>query len=246
MNPRIHIGTSGWSYRHWKPGFYPQKLPSSKWLSFYAETFDTTEINGSFYRLPTMDHVLAWAAAVPENFIFCPKMSRYLTHMKKLLDPEEPLLRFFDVFDTIKEKLGPVLLQLPPFLKFNAERVSHLFNLLRKNYGDYDFALEVRHDSWLEKESLALMKKHDIGLVISQSENEFPYSEAVTAKTVYLRLHGPKELYASSYSDEMLESFAGKIKKWVKGRHEVWVFFNNDIHGFAVGDAVRLRNLLKK
>jgi len=246
MEGRVHIGTSGWSYKHWKELFYPHKMPTTRWLAHYAGIFHTTEINGSFYRLPSPETVEKWAATVPPGFIFCPKMSRYLTHMKKLNDPEEPLARFFDIFDNIRDKLGPVLLQLPPFLKFDEARVRHFYKLLRSDYGRYDFVLEVRHESWLQQGPLALMKEYNIGLVISQSEREFPYSEAVTASTVYIRMHGPRELYASSYSDESLREYAGKIGKWVKGGHTVWVFFNNDIHGFAVGDAQRLRELVKK
>ena len=180
---------------------------------------------------------------VPKDFLFCPKMSRYLTHMKKLRDPEEPLERFFSVFHHMKKKLGPVLLQLPPFLKFNYDIAEHLYKLLKKQYREYEFVMEVRHDTWLQGESLTLMTKYDIGLVISQSGEVFPYSEMVTAKNIYVRFHGPAELYASSYSDKSLKSFAAKFKKWVKEGHEIWVYFNNDIHAHAVRDAQRLVQL---
>jgi uncharacterized protein YecE (DUF72 family) len=240
MNEKIHIGTSGWSYKHWRELYYPKKLATAKWLEFYAESFDTTELNASFYRLPSPETPKHWRKRVPKGFRFCVKMNRYLTHMKKLIEPEEPLARFFDIFSPMKKIMGPVLIQLPPMLKFNYDRAQHLYALLKRKYKSYEFVMEVRHDTWLQKESLSLMTKYNIGLVISQSGVAFPYSEYVTAKNIYVRFHGPKELYASSYSDAMLKSFAKKFRKWVKQGHEIWIFFNNDIHGYAVGDAKRL------
>jgi uncharacterized protein YecE (DUF72 family) len=246
MKGGIHIGTSGWSYKHWKGSFYPEKLPSTEWLPFYAQSFKTTEINGSFYRLPSHETVLKWMEQVDDDFLFCPKMSRFLTHMKKLRDPEEPLERFFGIFEPMKKMMGPVLLQLPPMLKFNYDIAEYFYKLLKQEYRQYEFVIEIRHDTWLQEESLTLMTKYDVGFVISQSGDEFPYSETVTAKNIYVRFHGPKELYASSYSDTMLKAFAKKFRKWTAEGHVVWAFFNNDIHGYATGDAKRLIGLIKK
>lgn len=245
MADQIHIGTSGWSYTHWKGLFYPQKLPSTKWLQHYVTFFDSTEINGSFYRLPSEETVVKWTETVPADFIFCPKMSRFLTHMKKLREPEEPLERFFRIFEPMKWKIGPILVQLPAMLRFNYEVAEHFYRLLKFSYHPYEFVMEVRHDTWLEEESLTLMTKYDIGLVISQSGNFFPYSEMVTAKNVYVRFHGPDELYASAYSDEMLSAYAVKFRNWVEEGHAVWAYFNNDIHGYAPEDAQRLKRLVE-
>jgi uncharacterized protein YecE (DUF72 family) len=245
MKQKIHIGTSGWSYKHWKGIFYPPKLRSSAWLVFYAEHINITEINGSFYKLPTHETVEDWKHDVPKDFLFCPKMSRFLTHMKKLIDPEEPLERFFGIFEPMQKMLGPVLIQLPPQLKFTYDRAEYFYKLLATKYRKYDFVIEVRHETWLEEVSLTLMTRYNIGLVISQSGEEFPYSEMITAKNIYVRFHGPHELYASSYSDRMLKEFARKFKRWGKQGHEVWAFFNNDIHGHAVKDAQRLISLLQ-
>lgn len=242
---KIHVGTSGWSYKHWKELFYPQGLAATKWLPYYASLFSTAEINASFYRLPSEETVGKWAAQVPGDFLFCPKMSRYLTHMKKLKEPEEPLDRFFSVFGAMKKKMGPVLVQLPAMLRFNYDTAGHFYSLLRKQYNAFRFVMEVRHESWLAEASLTLMAKHNVGLVISQSENAFPYNETVTAKDVYIRLHGPAELYASSYGDEALQYFADKAKAWAADGHEVWIYFNNDIHAHAVRDAQRLQGLLR-
>ncbi|WP_121353356.1 DUF72 domain-containing protein [Flavisolibacter nicotianae] len=245
MDSHIHIGTSGWSYRHWRGLFYPQKLASAKWLAHYSTFFSTTEINGSFYRLPTIETVEKWTAQVRDDFLFCPKMSRYLTHMKKLREPEEPLDRFFSVFEPMKRKMGPILVQLPSMLKFTYDVAEHFYRLLKFSYHPYAFVMEVRHPSWFAEESLTLMTAFDIGLVISQSGNVFPYSEMITAKNIYIRFHGPDALYASAYSDEMLQEFAGKFRRWVADGHEVWAYFNNDIHGYAPVDAKRLQRFIK-
>jgi uncharacterized protein YecE (DUF72 family) len=240
----IHVGTSGWSYQHWKDVFYPHKLAATKWLPYYAGIFPTTEINGSFYRLPSEETVKKWLSLVPDDFLFCPKMSRYLTHMKKLKDPEEPLERFFSIFEHMKGKMGPVLIQLPEMLRFNYDVAEHFYRLLKFQYKAYEFVIEVRHETWLQEDSLTLMTKYNVGLVISQSGNIFPYSEIVTAKNIYVRFHGPTELYASSYSDETLQRYAKKCKAWKKEGHTVWAYFNNDIHAHAVRDAQRLAKLI--
>ena len=246
MNLPLHIGTSGWSYKHWKGVFYPPGLAAAQWLPFYARHFSTTEINGSFYRLPSPETVLKWIEQVPDDFIFCPKMSRFLTHLKKLKEPEEPLERFFSVFGPMKSAMGPVLIQLPPSLKFNYETAGYFFQLLKNQYRDYAFVLEVRHSTWLEEVSLTLMAKYDIGFVISQSGATFPYSEMITARNVYVRFHGPAQLYASSYTDEMLSDFALKFKEWIRQDHTVWAYFNNDVGGHALADAKRLEQMMTK
>ena len=239
----IHIGTSGWSYKHWKDIFYPPKMKPTNYLVYYAEHFSIAEINTSFYRLPTIETVINWTEKVPKGFKFCPKMSRYLTHMKKLNDPEDSLERFFEVFAPMHAVMGPVLIQLPHMVAFKYELAETLFKILQKKYRKYEFVLEPRHNTWFEDESLTLMAGYDIGLVISQSGEHFPYSEMITAKNIYIRFHGPAELYASSYSDDMLQEFSLKFKQWVGDGHQVWAFFNNDIHGHAFRDASRLKTM---
>lgn len=244
VSTNIHIGTSGWSYKAWKGLFYPQELSSSKWLDYYQTIFSTTEINGSFYRLPSVETVEKWTAQVPDDFLFCPKMSRFLTHLKKLREPEEPLERFFSVFEAMKKKMGPVLVQLPAMLTFNYDVAEQFYRLLKFSYSSYQFVMEVRHSSWLQEESVTLMAAFDIGFVISQSGNLFPYAETVTAKNIYVRFHGPEALYASSYNDEMLQDFARKFRQWAAEGHEVWAYFNNDINGYAPADAQRLQRMV--
>ncbi|MGZ5285688.1 MAG: DUF72 domain-containing protein [Flavisolibacter sp.] len=245
MRNRVHIGTSGWSYKHWKGLYYPDKLPSTRWLPFYANDFDTTEINSSFYRIPSETTVEKWMLQVPRHFRFCAKMSRFLTHMKKLNDPEASLEIFFSVFAPMKKMMGPVLVQLPPFLAFDFDKTEHFYKVCRQVYKEYQFVMEVRHESWLQEKSLRLMTRYDIGLVISQSGVAFPYAERVTARNIYLRFHGPRELYASAYTDKMLEHFALLFYKWLKEGHEIWAYFNNDIHGYAPEDAKKLMMLME-
>lgn len=242
-NGAIHIGTSGWSYKHWKNLFYPPGLKETEWLTYYSRFFQIAEINTSFYHMPKHQTVLNWLEKAPAGFKFCPKLGRYITHMKKLKEPEEPLQRFFDVFAPMQKAMGPVLVQLPPSLKFDYDRAEYFYHLLQKEYHAYEFVMEIRHQTWLEDDSLNLMAKYNIGLVISQSNGVFPYSEMVTAKNIYIRFHGPEALYASGYSDEALYNYAQKCKAWVSEGHVIWAFFNNDIHGFAFRDAQRLQQL---
>jgi len=241
---KLHIGTSGWSYKHWRGIFYPADLPVSQLLHFYSGQFDTTEINSSFYRLPSPDTVLHWKESVNKAFRFCPKISRWVTHAKKLNDPETSLQRFFDVFDPHRKSCGPVLIQLPANLAFNPEKATHFFLYLRQNYKDWTFSLEARHASWISQEALALLKKYKIGWVIADSGKRWVSSEIITARHIYLRFHGPDGSYASNYSDAALKIYARKCSAWLALGHHLWIFFNNDIHGYAVHNAVRLRSLI--
>lgn len=242
--PSIHIGTSGWSYKHWKDIYYPEDLSQTEWLTFYSNDFLTTEINTSFYHLPKTATTAGWAKKVTSNFIFCPKMSRYLTHMKKLNEPEESLEKFFTAFAPLKRHIGPVLIQLPPSLAFNEEKATSLYKILKADYSYYRFALEPRHNSWLTEKSISLLKKYNIAFVISQSGSRFPYGEFITAEHIYIRFHGPKELYASCYSDSQLKEFALRFQQWKKEGHSVWAFFNNDIHGYAIENGKKIKRLV--
>jgi uncharacterized protein YecE (DUF72 family) len=246
MKGKFHIGTSGWNYKHWKGRFYPSGLKEREWLEYYTKFFSTTEINTSFYHLPKEQTVINWTRRVPGSFRFCPKLSRYITHMKKLNDAEEPLERFFTSFDHMHKKMGPVLVQLPRIVTFKPEKTETFYSILKDKYRDYTFALEIRHDSWLSKESVDLMRKYDIAFVISQSGGFFPYKELVTAKNIYIRFHGPKDLYASKYSTQMLKKFARLCREWMQDGHVIWGYFNNDVPDHAPYDALRLIEMLEE
>jgi uncharacterized protein YecE (DUF72 family) len=239
---KIHIGTSGWSYKHWKGIFYPGNVKPAEYLTFYARHFPVSEINNSFYKLPTKETVEKWVDSVPKDFLFCPKMSRYLSHLKKLHDPQEPLQRFFNIFGPFKKHLGPILIQLPANSRFHTE-VAEAFYEETDQYSGFRFALEVRHPSWFSEESIGLMKKHGITLVFSQAD-QFPYHEEITAKDIYLRFHGPASLYSSPYPDDILEDYAEKFANWAEEGHEVWAFFNNDVGGHALDNARKLQELV--
>ncbi|TMI84250.1 MAG: DUF72 domain-containing protein [Bacteroidetes bacterium] len=245
-NAKFHIGTSGWSYKDWVEIFYPKNLKSADWLSHYAKTFDCTEINSSFYRLPRRQTVNNWMNNVPKEFLFCPKISRYLTHIKRLKDPEEPLQRFFGVFEPMQTQMGPVLIQLPKTVGFDGNVVEHFYALLKQQYAQYKFAIEVRHDSWMTEDSYALMSKYDIAFVMSHSGNHFPYAEVVTARNVYFRFHGPGSLYNTKYDEKTMEKYAQLFKKLADDGHELWIFFNNDWFGYGIENALSLRRYLER
>ncbi|MBA2422192.1 MAG: DUF72 domain-containing protein [Chitinophagales bacterium] len=244
MLQKYHIGTSGWSYKHWKGQFYPEGLKAAEYLKFYAAHFGVSELNTSFYHLPLAQTALNWASAVPANFKFCPKLSRSITHYQKLLNSENSLKLFFEVFDPIRKKLGPVLVQLPHFVKFHPEKTENFYKVLRSTYKQHRFALEAREAGWFSRESLDLMKRYHIALVISQSERRFPFFEAITAKDIYYRFHGPAGLYASDYTDTMLRNYASKFTEWIADKHHIWAFFNNDIGGYAYKNAMTLNGMM--
>ncbi|WP_129714863.1 DUF72 domain-containing protein [Pedobacter sp. SYP-B3415] len=241
----VYIGTSGWSYKHWRGSFYPEKLAARRHLTYYAERYNAVELNTSFYRIPLPGTIEKWMTEFPPGFKICPKMSRFLSHMKKLNDPEEPLERFFGVIDRMAEFTGPVLIQLPDNLSFKPETVERFYGILEKRYSAYRFAMEVRHPSWFSAESISMMKTSGVTLVIAQS-GLYPYHEEVTAKDIYLRFHGPSKLYDSSYSKKTLGGYAEKIHSWQQDGHQVWAFFNNDIHTYAIKNADTLKKLLSK
>jgi uncharacterized protein YecE (DUF72 family) len=239
-----HIGLSGWSYKEWKGTFYPPELPPRDWLRHYAQTFHTVEINASFYHLPKPAFVTRWTGIVPKTFRFCPKMSRYLTHIRRLQDPAEPLQRFMDRWDPVKSHVGPVLFQLPPSLQFDPSTTEAFLKTLTTTYPDYECALEARHATWLNPQACQLLKKYQVAWVIAQSGVGFPYAEEITAPHTYIRFHGPAQLYTSPYSEAELQAYAGKIRDWAGKGHRVWVFFNNTAGGHAWRNAVRLKELL--
>jgi len=246
MTGNFRIGTSGWSYKDWTGIFYPKKLKTADWLSYYAKIFDCTEINSSFYRLPLKQTVINWINKVPTNFKFCPKMSRYFTHIKKLRDPEEPLERFFSIFEPMQRKMGPVLIQLPKMVRFDQDITERLYKLLKEKYSSYRFAIEVRHESWMTESSYSLMTKYDVAFVISHSGNHFPYAEVVTSKNIYFRFHGPGTLYNTKYHSATLKKYSRFFKRWLDEGHDVWVFFNNDWFGYGIENALTLRKFLEQ
>lgn len=242
---RLIIGTSGWSYPDWKGDFYPKGVPQRKFLEYYATRFPATELNASFYRLPTSKMLDAWLERTPKDFRFCAKLSRLITHQKKLNDPADAIGVFFDRFEPLLDRMGPVLAQLPPSLAFDGDRVAAFLEA----YGeatDLPLAVEARQGSWFGNDALALLESHGAALVQADSGGRWPGTDAVTTDFVYLRFHGPKELYASSYTPQKLGSVASRVADWIGSGMTVYAFFNNTDGGHAWRNAERLRELVDR
>ncbi len=236
MARTLRIGTSGWNYRHWRGLFYPADLRTADWLLYYASAFDTVEVNTTFYGQPRETTVRAWVEATPPTFTFAVKMSRFLTHLKRLAPDDHSIDKFAALASWFGPKLGPVLVQLPPQLAFDAPRVTRFFERLPR----HDYALEARHPSWLSREAIAVLKSHGVAWCIADS-SVYRTADAVTAGFVYLRFHGPAKMCDSSYDDRQLAAWAGRIARWQGRGLAVFAYFNNDVHGYALDDAVRLR-----
>lgn len=240
----LYVGTSGWSYKHWHGIFYPQDLKPDKYLEYYTTRFSCVELNSCFYHLPQKKTIDGWIIRTPGSFIFCLKLSRFITHQMKLLNVDEALQKFFGVFEGMKEKMGPILVQLPPQLSYDEPRIVYFLELLKKQYNQYRFAIEIRNKTWINDNFFDLLGQNAVAFVIADSGKRYPYHEAVTTDFVYLRLHGREQLYASDYSENDLQQYADKISGWLNDGKEVWVFFNNDYHGYAVKNAEKLKDLV--
>jgi uncharacterized protein YecE (DUF72 family) len=230
------VGCSGWQYKHWRGDFYPAALSPARWLEFYAETFDTVEINNTFYRLPEASTFADWQRRAPSGFVYAVKGSRFLTHMKKLKDPEEPIERFFSRARCLTTTLGPVLFQLPPRWPVNRERLDGFFAALPPRRR---VAIEFREPSWYADDVLALMRKRRVALCL----HDMPGSASgrvVTGPFVYVRFHGVQK-YSGSYSDESLDDWANWLADRIGEGRPIYAYFNNDVGGHAPRDALRLR-----
>jgi uncharacterized protein YecE (DUF72 family) len=236
----IHIGTSGWHYRHWVGPFYPPGLPSRQYLSFYKEHFSAAEINGSFYRMPSDKTLAAWRDAVPAGFVFAAKASRFISHAKKLALPIGLYERFFDGIGMLEPKLGPILFQLPPHWRVNRDRLAAFLEALPRRYR---YAFEFREPSWLAPEIYALLARHRAALCLYHIAG-FKSPIETTTDFVYVRLHGPGAKYQGSYSGSALRAWATRIHNWSRDGKAVWCFFDNDQNGYAAKDALRLCRML--
>jgi uncharacterized protein YecE (DUF72 family) len=241
MPARCWIGTSGWSYRHWIEPFYPGGMTKGiDQLRFYAERFDTVEVNGTFYRLIEVDTFRRWRAATLEGFVFACKGSRYLTHMKRLKDASQGVGRFFERVQALEDKLGPIVFQLPGRFKPDCDRLAAFIEALPAGHR---YAFEFRDPAWFQTEILEVLANHNIALCLY----EFAGQEApleITADFVYIRLHGPEGPYQGSYSDGALRTWAKRIGAWAKKGLDVYCYFDNDDRGFAPRNALRLKELL--
>ena len=231
------VGCSGWNYDHWRDGvFYPARCPASRWLSYYAERFDTVEVNSTFYRLPRRDAVARWAEQTPDGFVFAVKVSRYLTHVKRLRDVAVHLPLLLERIAPLADarKLGPLLWQLPPtFARDDARLSAELAAFPR----DLRHAVELRHDSWFVPATFEVLAEHRVALVVAGRPVE------PTADFTYVRFHGGVRGRRGNYSDAELVEWADTLRR-PAARGDVYAYFNNDWEGFAPRNASRLRELL--
>ncbi|MEU1963361.1 DUF72 domain-containing protein [Nocardia sp. NPDC019304] len=265
---RIRIGTSGWVYPPWRGTFYPEGLPHKRELTYLSEQLDSVEINGSFYSLQRPSSYQKWAEQTPDDFLFAVKGSRFITHMKRLRDGDDLLANFLASGPlALGPKLGPILWQLPPTFRFDADVLDDFLSRLPRGteqaaeiarrhdhrvdppYTSTDadrpirHAMEIRHESFVTPAFTDLLGRHNVALVVADAAGKYPLLEEVTADFVYIRLHGHDELYVSGYTDEGLDMWAEKIRAWA-GTLDVYTYFDNDAKVRAPRDAIALRERL--
>jgi uncharacterized protein YecE (DUF72 family) len=236
----IRVGTSGWHYKHWLGKFYPEKLRPAEMLAFYCRHFDSVEINNSFYRLPKPGMFASWREATPKNFLFAVKGSRFITHNKKLKDPENALDNLIPRALELGKKLGPILWQLPPQWRVNLERLEEFLRALPR---DLRFTFEFREPSWLTEEVYRILERYNAAFCIYDLAR-FHSPILTTADFAYVRLHGPGDKYQGSYSDAQLEQWARQAESWYALGKDVYIYFDNDQAAYAAHNAVTLKNLL--
>ncbi len=229
----VLVGTSGWQYRDWRGAFYPRGLSQRGWLQHYAARFRTVELNNSFYRLPPRERFAQWAAATPDDFVVCPKVSRYLTHMKKLRDPEEPVARFVNAVRGLGGKLGPALLQLPPNFPRDLERLAATLDEFPP---DLKVAVEFRHASWFVDDTRAVLNARNAALCLADRHSAWVSPRWRTADWGYVRFHEGRGRWPC-YGRTALAARAATVASIYGNDAEVYAFFNNDPRGCAVRDA---------
>lgn len=238
---RLYIGTSGWHYRHWVGPFYPEHTSSRDYLRYYAQHFRTTEINNTFYSLPTAKTLTQWCDATPAGFCFACKASRYITHMKKLKDPEQNTRRFFEAIATLGDRLGPVLFQLPPNWHADTKRLAAFLTALPSG-SRYTF--EFRDHSWHSSAIYDLLERHSAAVCIYDLAG-YQSSDVTTADFAYVRLHGPGGAYQGSYDGRALAGWARRIGGWRDSGLDIYCYFDNDEAGYAPNDALRLIDMTR-
>ena len=237
---RIHLGTSGWHYDHWRGPFYPPSAKTEDFLPYYCKYFHTVEINNTFYQLPQKETLDMWRDTVPAGFIFSVKGSRYITHMKKLKDPEKSVGKFLERVEVLGEKLGPILFQLPPRWKLNPERLEAFLEALP---GEQRYALEFRDTTWFSDITYRILRDHGAAFCIYELAGTLSPKE-ITADFIYLRLHGPKGPYQGQYGTQVLAGWAGSFSAWHRQKKDIFCYFDNDQAGYAAQDAMKLQEMI--
>lgn len=237
---QIHVGCSGWVYKHWRGLFYPEGLPQKRWFARYAEEFDTVEINASFYRVPLASTFDAWRDKATPGFHYAIKLNRVITHIKKLVGVDEEVDKFIALARPLGSNLGPLLYQLPPSLHIDAPRLDAFLQRLPK---ELEQVVEFRHRSWYDKEVLALLDRHGVGFVAHDLKGlESP--RWASGRTAYVRFHGSGGKYWGRYSDGALLEWTDWCVDQARAGRGVWCYFNNDIHRHAIDDARTLKSMI--
>jgi uncharacterized protein YecE (DUF72 family) len=241
------VGCSGWNYKTWRAAFYPKGLPVDRWLEFYASHFDTVEINNTFYRLPDRSTFAMWRRHVPKHFLFAVKASRFLTHMKRLREPEEPLARLFGRAAALGPQMGPVLYQLPGHFTLDLERLDAFLEALPKTSGGRRIrhVMEFRHPSWYVAETHHLLMRRGVALCLHDKKGS-EIDGPIGGPFVYVRFHGTSGQYHGSYDRRTLNRWAHRLAEQLQDGRHVFAYFNNDPNAAAVDNAVTLRSALQK
>jgi len=237
----VRVGCSGWNYDDWRGRLYPDGLGKSRWLGRYAEEFDTVEVNSTFYRLASRDAVARWVDDTPENFVFAAKASRYLTHVRRLRDIEQGIDRYYERIEPLVDsgKLGPIVWQFPANFHRDDERLAAALRGLPAGRHCFEF----RHESWFTKEVYDVLRRHDAALVIGDHPRWPFQARELTTGWILIRLHHGRRGRRGNYSEREIDIWARRIAAW-RSRADVYVYFNNDWEGFAVGNARSLRRRL--
>jgi uncharacterized protein YecE (DUF72 family) len=243
VQPRI--GCSGWNYKSWRGTFYPRDLPARKWLDYYAAQFDTVEVNNTFYRLPERSTFVQWAEQVPRGFLVTVKASRYLTHMKRLRDAEEPIERLFSRASGLGTHLGPMLYQLPGRFTCDLPRLETFLSQLPRTLDGRRLlhVMEFRDPSWYIDETFAVLRKQRVALCLHDKAGS-AIDAPVDGPFVYVRFHGTSGHYHGSYSTDQLAAWAERLAEQVRAGRRVFAYFNNDPDATAVRNALVLREQL--
>ncbi len=241
MKVKYYIGTCGWSYYSFKNFLYPSESKPKEWLTIYSQYFNTVEINVTFYKTPTARTFKKWYEETPKDFIFSVKAPKIITHLKKLKEVEDDLKTFLQTISPLKEKAKILLFQLPPSFKYNKDLFENFFKILPS---DYYNIIEIRNISFHNEEFIELLKKYKVCLCFSDCAGKYPsWYEVQTSDYLYIRMHGSKKLYVSNYEEEELQELAKKIKSFrVKS---AFIYFDNTSKGYAVPNALRLKEILK-
>jgi uncharacterized protein YecE (DUF72 family) len=237
----IHIGTSGWHYPHWRGLLYPADLAPARMLRYYADRFDTVEINNSFYRLPTTAALETWCRETHASFCFAVKASRYITHNLKLKNPQQAEEKFLSQIEILGHRLGPILFQLPPGWKINIDRLEEFLSRLPHRHR---YAFEFRNPTWHVRDAYDTLRRHGAALCIHEIAG-FQCPIEVTADFTYVRLHGPGNKYQGDYNESTLRTWAERIENWRKRLKHIFVYFDNDQAAFAAKNALELKHMVE-